>query len=73
MGRALEKGRLIDIEAELELANEVKEKLVMARSGADDASHQQLEKVAMKELGLKRYICASKSCHSCIMRVIRYK
>jgi len=26
----------------------------MARSGADDASHQQLEKVAMKELGLKR-------------------
>lgn len=54
MGRALEKGRLIDIEAELELANEVKEKLVTARSGADDASHQQLEKVAMKELGLKR-------------------
>ena len=34
MGRALEKGRLIDIEAELELANEVKEKLVTARSGA---------------------------------------
>ncbi|OEL27142.1 putative fatty acyl-CoA reductase 7 [Dichanthelium oligosanthes] len=53
MGQALKKGRCIDIEAELDLANDVKAKLVMARSGTD-TSHQQLEKVAMKEIGLKR-------------------
>jgi hypothetical protein len=66
------KGRRVDIEAELELANEAKARLLMARSGADDASHQQLEKVAMKELGLKRYACTSKSCQSCA-RVVHYK
>lgn len=52
MGQTLKEGRCLDIEAELELANDVKAKLVMERSGI---SHGQLEKVAMKELGLKRY------------------
>ncbi|KAF8700739.1 hypothetical protein HU200_034094 [Digitaria exilis] len=51
MGQTLKEGRCLDIEAELELANDVKAKLVMERSGI---SHGQLEKVAMKELGLKR-------------------
>ncbi|RLN33084.1 alcohol-forming fatty acyl-CoA reductase-like [Panicum miliaceum] len=54
MGQMLKNGRCFDIEAELELANEVKAKLVMARSNASTPHHQQLEKVAMKELGLKR-------------------
>ncbi|CAN6175316.1 unnamed protein product [Urochloa humidicola] len=53
MGQTLKKGRCIDIEAELGLANEVKAKLLKS-SSSTDTSHQQLEKVAMKELGLKR-------------------
>lgn len=54
MGQTLKKGRCIDVEAELDLANDVKAKLVKTRSG-NDTSHQKLQKVAMKELGLKRY------------------
>ncbi|CAN6225438.1 unnamed protein product [Urochloa humidicola] len=54
MGQTLKKGRCIDIEAELGLANEVKAKLVKSSSSITDTSHQQLEKIAMKELGLKR-------------------
>ncbi|TVU10233.1 hypothetical protein EJB05_43747, partial [Eragrostis curvula] len=42
----------LDIEAERELANEVKAKHKMAHSGADNS--QQLEKVTMKDLGFKR-------------------
>ncbi|TKW34624.1 hypothetical protein SEVIR_2G317800v4 [Setaria viridis] len=53
MGQTLKKGRCIDVEAELDLANDVKAKLVKTRSG-NDTSHQKLQKVAMKELGLKR-------------------
>jgi fatty acyl-CoA reductase len=54
MGQTLKKGRCIDVEAELDLANDVKTKLVNTRSG-NDISRQKLQKVAMKELGLKRY------------------
>ncbi|KAF8759268.1 hypothetical protein HU200_010304 [Digitaria exilis] len=53
MGQALKKGRCIDIDAELQLANEAKAKFVMAPSDTD-TSHKPLEKVVMKELGLKR-------------------
>ncbi|WVZ77690.1 hypothetical protein U9M48_025530 [Paspalum notatum var. saurae] len=52
MGQALKKGRCLDIGAELELTNKVKETLITERSGI--VSSQQLEKVAMKELGFKR-------------------
>ncbi|KAG0531950.1 hypothetical protein BDA96_04G066100 [Sorghum bicolor] len=52
MGQPLKKGRHLDIEAELQLANEVRAKLVKEHSGSD--SSQKLEKVAMKELGFKR-------------------
>ena len=48
MGQQLKKGRHLDIEAELQLANEVKAKLMKDHSGSD--SSQKLEKVAMKEL-----------------------
>ncbi|KAJ1266460.1 hypothetical protein BS78_08G152600 [Paspalum vaginatum] len=57
MGQTLKKDCYLDIEAELELANEVKRKLVTtAFSGTINNSKQLLEKKAMKELGFKRTI-----------------
>ncbi|KAG0531948.1 hypothetical protein BDA96_04G065900 [Sorghum bicolor] len=52
LGQPLKKGRHLDIEAELKLANEFRAKFMKDHSGAD--SSQKLEKVAMKELGFKR-------------------
>lgn len=62
MGQQLKKGRHVDIEAELQIANEVKAKLMKEHSGSDNS--QKLEKVAMRELGFKRYaqICLSITC-----------
>ncbi|KAJ1266461.1 hypothetical protein BS78_08G152600 [Paspalum vaginatum] len=58
MGQTLKKDCYLDIEAELELANEVKRKLVTtAFSGTINNSKQLLEKKAMKELGFKRAKC----------------
>jgi len=51
LGQSLKKGRHLDIEAELELANEFIAKFMKQHSGSD--SSQKLEKVAMKELGFK--------------------
>ncbi|KAG2645198.1 hypothetical protein PVAP13_2KG419105 [Panicum virgatum] len=53
MGETPKPDRYLDIEAELELVSEVKATLT-AHSAAEDTSSQQLEKKAMKELGLNR-------------------
>ena len=55
MGETPKPDRYLDIEAELELVSEVKATLT-AHSAAEDTSSQQLEKKAMKELGLNRYM-----------------
>jgi fatty acyl-CoA reductase len=49
-GETLREGYDMDIEAELQLVEKVKSELRAAKSG----SSEQLEKSAMKELGLKR-------------------
>lgn len=51
MGEALRPGYHLDIEAELQLVEKVKAELAEAKSGSSDQSS---EKIAMKELGLKR-------------------
>lgn len=50
MGETLRQGYYLDIEAELQLAEKVKTELKTSKGGSSD----QLEKTAMKELGLKR-------------------
>ena len=55
MGETPKPDRPLDIEAELELVGEVKATLT-AHSAPEDTNSQQLEKKAMKELGLKRYL-----------------
>ena len=62
-GDTLREGYYLDTEAELQLVDKVKSELRAAKSG----SSEQLEKSAMKELGLKRSIhvmhnsCSAKS------------
>ncbi|WVZ91318.1 hypothetical protein U9M48_037506 [Paspalum notatum var. saurae] len=57
MGQTLKKDCYLDIEAELELANEVKGKLVTTSCSGTINNSKQLEKKAMKELGFKRAKC----------------
>ncbi|WVZ64480.1 hypothetical protein U9M48_013987 [Paspalum notatum var. saurae] len=52
MGKALKRECYLDIEAELELANDMKEKHMTMCSGIETSKW--LEKEAMKELGMKR-------------------
>ena len=66
LGQPLKKGRHMDIEAKLELANELRAKFMKEHSGSD--SSQKLEKVAMKELGFKR---SAQICLSIIMSISR--